>query len=373
MSTVNSFHHKSMEFAALALMQRARGNAEDSVSLFEQALENELAAIRELEKLDTAAEPTYSVLHRSAGTLALDCNKFRLAEKLVAKALAQEPPTDIAGELRDLLEEVYFQKHLDTQGVVLNEGEVQMSLAGRGVGSGRTRLSDFTNRVNMFSTLIYRIAERGSKLPFRKRGSPSASIQNSFRTFASAPRVGSFAVSLKLGNPTDQLSFPGMLDSHNVINEFMDLMELANASRVSELRDRIPDSSYMNNFLASAKKIAPDGDRIRQVAFTAIGGSGTRALSVTTPSSLFPTPRSTEQVATETEVIEVDGTLLYADAIRGGGDQIRIVNENGTQYTIDVAEGLMNDIVSPMWDSTVRIQGVRRGAHIILQDIWQIE
>ncbi len=112
MSAINDFHHKAMDLAALALMERERGNSEDATPLFKKALENELAAIRELEKLDRIVEPTYSVLHRSAGTLALDCNQYRLAEKLAAKALAQDPPPDIAEELRDLSERVHHQKRL---------------------------------------------------------------------------------------------------------------------------------------------------------------------------------------------------------------------------------------------------------------------
>lgn len=112
MSAINDFHHKAMDLAALALMERERGNSEDAAPLFKKALENELAAIRELEKLDRIVEPTYSVLHRSAGTLALDCNQYRLAEKLAARALAQDPPPDIAEELRDLSERVHHQKRL---------------------------------------------------------------------------------------------------------------------------------------------------------------------------------------------------------------------------------------------------------------------
>ena len=100
MSATNNFHHMAMDFAALASMERARGNVRNATDLFEQALENEIAAI---DALDGYVEPTYSVLHRSAATLALDCRKYREAERLAAKALAEAPPEEIAGELRDVL------------------------------------------------------------------------------------------------------------------------------------------------------------------------------------------------------------------------------------------------------------------------------
>ena len=108
MSATNDFHHKAMDFAALAFMERAKGNAEDAAGLFEQALESELAAIDALEEY---VEPTYSVLHRSAATLALDCKQYRNAERLAAKALAQAPPGEIAEELREVLNRANSQRN----------------------------------------------------------------------------------------------------------------------------------------------------------------------------------------------------------------------------------------------------------------------
>lgn len=56
-------------------------------------------------------EPTRSVLHRSAATLAVECGRLRDAERLIGRALAGNPPDDIADELRDLLlAEVYSQR-----------------------------------------------------------------------------------------------------------------------------------------------------------------------------------------------------------------------------------------------------------------------
>ena len=89
MNTSNDLHRRAMDEAALALMERMRGNTKQARTRFERALDLELAAIAELE---APVEPTFSVLHRSAATLALDCNQFRRAEKLVATALAHEPP-----------------------------------------------------------------------------------------------------------------------------------------------------------------------------------------------------------------------------------------------------------------------------------------
>lgn len=114
MLDLNDFHHEAMDFAALGLRERARGNAEKATEFFEQALEHEVAAI---DALDEYVEPTYSVLHRSAATLALDCKRYRKAEKLAARALAQDPPGEIAAELRDVLAQSLVHLRGEVNGV----------------------------------------------------------------------------------------------------------------------------------------------------------------------------------------------------------------------------------------------------------------
>ncbi len=104
MSALDKFHNKAMEVAFFADQERRRGNEKQAAELFEQALDLELKA---LDEITEPVEPRYSVLHRSAGWLALDCNKPRLAEQLACKALTGDPHPKIAQELRDLLAEIY--------------------------------------------------------------------------------------------------------------------------------------------------------------------------------------------------------------------------------------------------------------------------
>ena len=104
-----------------AILERERGHKAKAVQLYAQALELELAAIRALDERDERAEPTWSVLHRSAGWLAFNSNQFRRAEQLVRKALAGDPHPEIAEELRDLLEETYMWMHRQPTGVAGGE------------------------------------------------------------------------------------------------------------------------------------------------------------------------------------------------------------------------------------------------------------
>ena len=369
MSKVNEFHNKAMEFAEHALLARRRGDNEAALPLFEQALDAEVAAI---ENLDGYIEPTFSVLHRSAGTLALDCNQLRRAEQLAAAALAKDPPSEIAEELRDLLEQVHFQRHLALKGIALAKDEIQMSLSGKGVGFGFVSGDEISNRIGDSSRLITRIVERQKGRPFREGGSAPKSINEAYQLLVSAPRAASFAVTLKFSGPAGQLHLP--FNTAEVVDEFIDLMELVNdAKTIDTIQERFPEPAYLRNFLGLAKKIAPDGERIRQVGFTLVRDGNERLVSVTRPASELPLPPVEESTHSERELTEIQGTLLFADATRSNVRRIRIIDENRKRHSVDVPEGMMNDIVRPMWDSVVTIKGWRKDNVIELQDIWQSE
>ena len=62
--------------------------------------------------------------------------------------------------------------------------------------------------------------------------------------------------------------------------------------------------------------------------------------------------------------------LKFADATHGDSGFIKVVDqEGGTSHDIKVPEGMMNDIVRPMWDSAVIVRGRTEGRYILLQDI----
>lgn len=104
MTRASDLHDKAMEQANLAFIARMRGDEAQAKTLFEQAFAHEIEGIAALEERERV-EPWLSVLHRSAATLALDCERPRDAEKIAAKALAQDPHPEIADELRDVIKQ----------------------------------------------------------------------------------------------------------------------------------------------------------------------------------------------------------------------------------------------------------------------------
>ncbi|RUT04048.1 hypothetical protein DSM106972_049620 [Dulcicalothrix desertica PCC 7102] len=110
MKDVEILHREAMELVDQAFLARQRGDATAALELTKAAFSQEQAAADLVANLFDL-EPTRSVLHRSAATLAVECSFLREAEKLIGRALAGNPPDDIADELRDLLiEEVYSRR-----------------------------------------------------------------------------------------------------------------------------------------------------------------------------------------------------------------------------------------------------------------------
>lgn len=89
-----------MEQADLAIVAKLKGHETEAQELDHQAFDNERQAADLV--ADTALEPTRSVLHRSAATLALRCGEVSEAIRLIDQAIEGDPPDSIALELEDL-------------------------------------------------------------------------------------------------------------------------------------------------------------------------------------------------------------------------------------------------------------------------------
>ena len=100
MNSAKDCHNLAMEFTDLGNQKRASRDREGALPYYEQALDFELAAIDGLPEQSGLA---WDILHRSAGWLAMDCNRPEQAAQLAKNALDNNPHPDIAVELRDVL------------------------------------------------------------------------------------------------------------------------------------------------------------------------------------------------------------------------------------------------------------------------------
>ena len=370
MSNVLELHHRAMEWAEEGQFQLNRGDQEGARASFRKAMELEREAAY---ATNSDAEPDRSVLFRSAGSLALDCDEVRIAEQLLSMGLSGFPPDEIAEEIRDLLEHVNFRRHLHVRGLTLDATEMQMSIAGEAVGFGITSSDEFVSRVRATETLVLRTVERRLHQPYREGGSPKHRLKHKFGVFLSVPRAASFAITLRLGRPTKQLELFPDHEASAVIDEVLDLLEVVQTQDQDELARRIPDKPYLVNFSALAKKIAPDGDRVSMVGLTVHRPGRTRRVAFTRHrrdlSKPIPPPRPLDDFdeGSDDRII-VRGSLHYANMI-GRFDTIRLEAQDGSVHEVRVPNGMMTDIVRPLWDDEVIVTGRRQGKRIELEDI----
>ena len=347
MTTSNDIHNEAMDYAEYALSGKRRGDTVEAAQLFAKSLELERKA---LGLLTEQVEPEYSILHRSAATLALDCGEFRLAEQIASKALAGDPPEHVVWQLRSVVEQVTQHDHLRLNGLALTEDELQMSLAGSMIGPGLASLDDFIPRADGMRKLMRRVSEHINGQAHSENGSPDVHRLPAPDVLISPLRAGSVAVTLKIGSPVEP-EFPEVVGSTDLVNETLDVIEAVSSSNHEELVTTYPNPAYRRNFVQLVRNIAPDGDRVTQVGFTAVSAGKERTLPLTTTraelsrSSRTPAPEESEETIT--------GRLLAADGTSQRNQSIQIVQSDGAKRRIKVPAGMMDDIVRPLWNEEV--------------------
>ncbi|MCA2672735.1 MAG: hypothetical protein ACK5VA_17845 [Pseudanabaena sp.] len=123
MMQVNVLHQEAMNLAELAQVAKLRGEIEQSNHLLRQAFTQESSAAALIAN-HWESEPTRSVLHRSAASLAIECEEFEIANRLIATALSGNPPAEIAEELQDLFIQINLRQYLQRRGVALDEEQL---------------------------------------------------------------------------------------------------------------------------------------------------------------------------------------------------------------------------------------------------------
>ncbi len=350
MTTVRDLHSQAMQLAQLAMVARHEGDTERAQDLARRAynLEAEAAVLVPEEE---ASEPTLSILHRSAASLAYQCGEYELAQRQIAKGLSGHPPPEIKRELKTLFRDIDFQLLLHERGVRLDDAELELLLEGDAVGPGTVFYSEFIDRLQATYTQLNRTVQRLMKKDYQDRGRV-ADLYKPFTTVLSAPKAASFSVSIKLASPEDKepLLFP---QAAEVIHAVVEGTELVNAGDEAALRKLIPEPLYYRAFVLTARDMAPDGERISAVRFIA----ESRTASLTNlPSELVPAPAlEAPEEGPRREPIAVEGILDYASSRKG--QVIGLTTEDGRTYNIAVEEGI-DDVVRSYYGRRVAVTGL---------------
>ena len=101
MDRIDKLHAEAMEAAFLSDMARKKGDSPKADMLVNKAFLLESEAVSALNTVEPR-QPTWSVMHRSAGWLALECGHLAKGYHFVEQGLNYDPPEPIKTELYDL-------------------------------------------------------------------------------------------------------------------------------------------------------------------------------------------------------------------------------------------------------------------------------
>jgi hypothetical protein len=158
--------------------------------------------------------------------------------------------------------------------------------------------------------------------------------------------------------------------ARSVVDEFLEDLELFNENEESKLKQRIQDPAYFRNFTALARSIAPDGEAVTTVGFSALRNGKRRDVALVKTHAGVSEEALPQRAAPNEPIQVLEGRLKAADAIRETKNQIKVLSDRGGKpQIIVVPEGIMADIVRPMWGEEVRVTARRRRGTLELVDI----
>ena len=354
-----SLHEQAMEWADKARFARRARDDDAHYNFMHKAFELEKQAALMIKSEDS--EPTRSVLHRSAASLAYRCKMYREAEWLISRALIGNPPGEIISELRRLSRKVHFQLRLEEMDVSVSDQEFSMYLDGNQIIEGLAPVDLITQRITKLKKIFWNTIRNENGLAF---GSQSRLKDQTYTLWVSALEPSSIDVVLKLG-VSGQMSLSNMGGFDTIFDRVMTNFQLLNHGDYERLQDHIADKEYYCNFVALAKEIAPDGDDVVNVNFGALVDGRQRQVNFNRQQQEFgdvPMPDllgSDNGLHTTDEVVSVRGILQYADSMAEYKTvKLRDI-KSGDTWRIIVPDALMKDVVQPNFDEDVEIVGKR--------------
>lgn len=352
-----SVHEQAMDWADKARSARRDRDEDTYLRFMKNAFELEKKAALMIQSEES--EPTRSVLHRSAASLAYKCKLYREAEKLISRAVAGQPPREILQELRRLNRKVYFELRMEEREVAVSKQEFSMNLDGNEIIEGLAPVDLVTPRITKLKKIFWNTIRQWKGLDF----SSQAQLKDQkYTMWVSAFAPGSIDVILKLG-VSGQMTFSKMGGFDTIFERVMTNFRLLNEGQFGRLQDHFADNEYYCNFVALAKEIAPDGDDVVTVNLGTLVEGQQRQVRLIRQQQEFvevPLPsllKSDNGMHTTDETVTIRGKLQLADSM----EEHKVVKvrdvDSGVTWKIVVPDAYMKDVVQPNYDEDVKIIG----------------
>ena len=333
---VSQLHNEAMEYTDESFIARGLNERDEYLRLTKLAYEKEAEAANLL--FDEDVEPTRSILHRSAATLAFRCDMYPEAKRLIHRALSGHPPADIEIELNDLLGKV----KLAVAGIDLTENQVQLALEGGDIAFGKAPTPSVISRIQNIKSLI------------------QISASFDYPVYFDAIGAGSFYVNLTVGK-YKQPPLPGFDDNNDLIAPLIENLKLLHEGEFHILQRRIEDPDDFRRFVNAARNLAPDGKDISTVNVQAKIGSQVQSIVLTRSREdlrnlpIPGTPKRGIAYAPTASIVSRSGVLKVADSRTSS--ECLLVSQHSPPWTVEVREELMNSVLGRFFNKQVAVRG----------------
>ena len=367
MSLVRTLHNQALACANQAKEALSRGELAVAKQLFLEAAAHEARAAAHI-AIAPENEPTRSVLYLGAASFAWSGKDLTEAERLCAHGLAGFPQPSTKNDLYKLIDDIKYELVWQEQAITMEDAELNMRLYGDGIRFGSAPIKAVMKRIDNFAALCSRTVQRLGGNPYNDSRKKNSNARPFMAEMAVAA-PGSFGVNLKFSRLAgEQISFL-QPEPERVLNDIIKNIELMTNGDFETLQKNISDESYLVNFIAAAKEIAPDGTTIRTV------GLSTKSKKISFNIGKSELKQSSEKAIPSLAPTEDN----YPDKLRGYLDvadrkqkYLKLTDEKDTSYKMEVKSGL-EEVARKYFGSFVEVEITKKGRKLMLTDIQSLD
>lgn len=353
-------HQKSEHAASDAHAARRRGDNVRADSLFKKAARAELEALKHV-SLEQKPR-TFGITAVSCAALLYKAALPSEAELFAHSMLSRQGLPDFAtDQLREILQSIWNEQAQVAAGVRFVPGQVTVSVDGGEVVKGGAPLDTVLERVQSIQTIFLRTTEFLKKLPLRRRGPASKTVQTLCRPwlFQSVPGSYQFAIAIQ-GPKQPDLFAEGDPDPKLVASTFMNILESASVDPDGQLPKVVPDPEYRATFLKLARNLAPTGKTFTTMEIKSSQGGASIVLTPESRKAMTESIRGKQvYVPAETPQKEVSlrGVLR---AVHLDKDWLELMVKEMPLRIKGVGE-TVDDVIGPMVNHEVTVTAIRIG------------
>lgn len=370
-STAEHQHKRAMEIAELAVKKSGEKEHELASVLYAAALQHEMSVVNLLrDQYDI--EPSRSIICRSAATLALDCGKIDDAERIAATGLAGNAPPEIASELRDILFEVQYLRHVGAS-PAMSEDVVRLTISGPAIVGHRIDPEVFFPRIEAMYSIISRVQEKLQNRHFRPSSRRLKSLTEELPVQVEPSINGEFGVDFHTRIQQPRLKMDNQSDDGVANSTLRVISDVSEGRKNSLMKFCNRDEAYYRYFVATVRSLLPDGKKVKNVGvFTKDKQLNRVGVKLTYASKT----QSKTMSLVKKEQSHVQAVGVLSGAVQVGSQRksrvkvTTVVDGETSDQSFTVPAGITSEFLAKYWNANVIVTGIsRKNALPVLDDI----